>query len=284
MNTKQNNKPVSVCITGDIDYFKIETIEGCLLPFFKVLDKFNLKITFPITAKAVRDYPERAEYILKRGHEIAIHGDLHQPFSGTIEEQTERLEKAKQVFHDILGIVPKGFRAPQLKHNENTYFALINSGFLYDSSQARNEIITRIPFINGFSYDMIGFPIIKPFLGYAAFLSSRHVPARPFLINNRLLELPVTGPSDWQLILSTRGPRYKPENARRIANIWMEILHILKRKGNQLFTIILHPYIISPFYLEALDIFIDKVITDSEVELKLLGDVAESFLSQNKKA
>jgi hypothetical protein len=29
---------VTVCITGDIDTFEIETIEGCLKPYFEVLD------------------------------------------------------------------------------------------------------------------------------------------------------------------------------------------------------------------------------------------------------
>ena len=88
------NHRVTVCITGDIDDFKIETIEKCLEPYFKILQEYQVRMTIPITAKAVGDYPERAEFVLKQGHEVAIHGDVHQPFYGSIEEHTGRFEKA----------------------------------------------------------------------------------------------------------------------------------------------------------------------------------------------
>ena len=68
---------IIACITGDIDSGENEDIR-CLTAYFDVLDKYNIKATIPVTAKAVEDYPERIEYILKRGHEIAGHGDIHQ--------------------------------------------------------------------------------------------------------------------------------------------------------------------------------------------------------------
>src|SRR3990172_5447846 len=164
MNDSKQNNMVTVCLTGDIDYFETETLEGCLEPLFKILRKYQAKMTLPTTAKAVADYPERAKFVLDQGHEIAVHGDVHEAFFGPLEEQIDRLEKAKQIFNDILGIVPNGFRAPRLQHDENTYLALIKTGFLYDSSQSRREVMPQLPFINKFSRDLSVFPLIKPFL------------------------------------------------------------------------------------------------------------------------
>lgn len=282
MNTKQNNKPVSVCITGDIDYFEIETIEGCLSPLFGILKKYGAKMTAPITAKAVKDHPELAEYVLEQGHEVAVHGDVHQAFYGPVEEQVARLEKAKRIFRDVLGFIPAGFRAPQSRHNRNTYLSLIAAGFLYDSSQSRNEVILRIPLITNLTYDLGVFPLAKPFLGFAASVKSRQAPASPFLLHNQLVELPVTGPEDWTLILSERGPRYSPDQTHRIAQIWLDIVQDMKKRRNQVFVVQAHPYIISPLYVKAIDVFLESICNDNEVELKSLGDVARSFLSQNK--
>lgn len=283
MGTSKQNMMVTVCITGDIDYFEIETVEGCLEPLFNVLQKHQAKMTIPITAKAVKDYPERAEFILKQGHEVAIHGDIHQPFYGSVEEQVSRLEKAKQIFKDVLGFIPTGFRAPRMQHDKNTYLALIRTGFLYDSSQARNEVLLRLPFINKFPYDLGLFPWIKPFLRLAASARFRQTPATPFFLHNQLLELPVTGPSDWHFISFEKGPRYLPTQAHRIAEIWLDIIRDMEQRENQLFVVQAHPAIMSPLYVDAIDIFLKALSNDNRVETKLLGDVAKSFILKHKR-
>lgn len=280
MNTGQSKKVVSICITGDIDYFETETVEGCLSPLFEILKRYNVKMTIPITAKAVKDFPERAQYVLEQGHEVAVHGDVHLPFYGPVEEQVERLEKAKRIFRDILGFTPSGFRAPQLRHDGNTYLALIRAGFLYDSSRARNDVLFISPLINRCSYDLRLFPLAKPFLGFAASINSRRTPPSPFFLHEQLVELPLTGPADWHLILSKKGPRYAPVQARRIAEIWLDIVRDMKRKAGQLFVVQMHPYIISPFYIDAIDIFLVSIVNDNEVELKLLRDVTKAFISR----
>ena len=68
-----------VCITGDIDYFRVETIER-LEPYLSLLDRYGVKATFFVTAKAAEEYPERVEYILKNDHLIEGHGDVHEGF------------------------------------------------------------------------------------------------------------------------------------------------------------------------------------------------------------
>jgi peptidoglycan/xylan/chitin deacetylase (PgdA/CDA1 family) len=277
------NPNVTVCITGDIDYFDIETVEGCLEPYFKILEKYQVKMTIPITAKAVEDYPGRAEFILEQGHEIAIHGDVHQPFYGSVEEQGNRLEKAKQIFKDILGFIPSGFRAPWLEHDKNTYLALIRTGFLYDSSRGRREVLLDLPLINKISYDLGVFPLIKPFLRFYALARCRHTPAKPIFLHNQLAELPITGPDDYHFISSKYGPRYLPTQAHRIAEIWLDIVRDMKQRGNQLFVVQAHPGRMSPLYIEAIDRFLAGIINDSGVKITLLKEVAESFVAKQKR-
>lgn len=275
------NPNVIVCITGDIDDFQTETVEECLKPYFNVLQKYQVKMTIPITSKAVEDYPERAAFILEQGHEVAIHGDIHKPFCGSVEEQVNRLEKAKQIFKDILGFSPAGFRAPWLAHDRNTYPALIRTGFLYDSSRGRKEVL-ELPLINKFTYDLGVFPLVKPFLRFCASARFWQTPAKPFYLNNQLVELPITGPDDYYFISSENGPKYLPKQARRIVEIWLDVVSDMKQRENQLFVIQAHPGRMSPSYLEAIDLFLKVLSSDNRVEIKLLGDVAESFIAKQK--
>ncbi|OGO23649.1 MAG: hypothetical protein A2144_01475 [Chloroflexi bacterium RBG_16_50_9] len=279
---KHDYKSITVCFTGDVDDLEVETIEGCLEPLFNILSKYQIKMTTPMTAKAVKDHPERAEYIQKLGHEVAIHGDIHEPFSGSLEEQVIRLERARQIFKDVLGFIPVGFRSPRMKHDNNTYLALIKTGFLYDSSRARNEVLLEIPGISKFSYDLKLFPSIKPILRFVASTRFRQTPAAPFFLYNRLVELPVTGPPDWHFISNERGPRYSPTRAHRIAEIWLDIVRDMKQRQNQLFVVQAHPAIVSPHYITAIDLFLKGLVEGDGVEIKLLGDVARAFLVKQK--
>jgi hypothetical protein len=169
-----------------------------------------------------------------------------------------------------------------LRHNENTYLALIETGFLYDSSQARKEVLLKIPMVNKFSYEMSIFPLAKPVLAFAASVRSRQVPANPFFLHSKLVELPLTGPGDWQLILSNRGPMFPPSRSGRIADIWLDILRDIQHKEGQMFVVQSHPYIVSPGYLKAIDVFLESVINDEMVEFKTLGEVTTQFLSRQE--
>ena len=283
------NSNVTVCISGDIDYFETETVEGCIEPYFKILEKYQVKMTIPITARAVEDYPERAEFILKQGHEVAIHGDIHQPFYGSVQEQVNRLEKAKRIFGDILDYIPKGFRAPYVRHDKNTYVALVKTGFIYDSSQVRGEVFPMgipfggLTFFNNFLYDWRVFPLVKPLLRFAASVTFCPTPAKPFYLHNRLVELPITGPDDYYLISRNNGPRYSPTESYRIAEVWLDIVSDMKQRENQLFVIQAHPGRMSPSYMEAIDIFLAAISNDSRVKTKLLKEVAESFIAKQKR-
>ena len=252
---------IVVCLTGDIDSGESENIV-CLSRYFDVLDKYNITATFPVTAKAVEDYPERIEYILKRGHEIAGHGDIHKEFYGSVFNQIDRLKNMIKIINDVLDVKVTGFRAPWYKYNNNTYIALSKVGLLYDSSQKRFEIAFKnIPYIEKRYMDAKYYNLIKPFLvGIAQSYNLIHQRKTfPYYIDGDILEIPVLGISDYSLIGSNKGPKYSSENSWKIGEIWLENLKCLK-KGGGVLVIQAHPGRMSPKYIDGLEYFISKAI------------------------
>ena len=53
----------TVCITGGIDYGKLED-KKCLDSYFAILSRFDVEMTIHVTAEAVKNYPERICYII----------------------------------------------------------------------------------------------------------------------------------------------------------------------------------------------------------------------------
>lgn len=148
MKTKKNDHIISVCITGDMDYLKIENIEDCLVPIFTISRKYNAYTTKLVAAKAAQGYRGRLEHMLKEWHEIFIYGDVHPSFCGSMAEKIDWLEKGKQIYHETLRIISIGLRAPYMCHNQNTFLAPIATGFTCDSSCARNEYNSGLSVLN----------------------------------------------------------------------------------------------------------------------------------------
>lgn len=270
-------KQVTVCITGDIDTGERETVQR-LNAYFDVLENYGVKATIPVTTKAVEEYPERIEYIIKRGHEIAGHGDVHKEFYGSVFKQVERLKKMVNIINDILGVEVKGFRAPWYKHDKNTYIALSKAGLMYDSSQKRFEIaIKGIPYIQKRYVDFKYYNLIKPVLIKIAqsynFVLKRK--SFPYYVAESVLEIPVLGISDYSLIDSPKGPGYTPENSMKIGMFWLECLKCLEKHGGIL-VVQAHPGRMSPGYVEALEYFIKHALGRGAI-FKRLDTIAFEF-------
>ena len=266
----KKHRGITVCITGDIDSGELENVD-CLKSYFDTLDRYNVTATIPVTAKAVEDYPDRIEYILRRNHDVAGHGDVHKPFYGSVNKQYNRLKSMINTFKDALDVEITGFRAPWYKHDKNTYLALDKAGLLYDSSKKRFEIaFKKIPFIEKKYLDLKYYKQIKPLLRRIALMYNylSHVPNHPYFITKRVLEIPVLGISDFSLIDSVRGPKYSPKDCVKISEIWLENLKCLK--NGCILVIQAHPGRMSPKYIPAIEHFI-KGAQEIGVEFKSLN-------------
>ena len=277
---EEYNKTI-VCISGDIKGdFEDKTR---LSEYLSILDKYNVKATFSTTLDVAEKYTERIKRIIKGGHEIAGHGDVHKKFRGaTLQEQEEKLRRMTDGFYDILGVELKGFKAPWCKGDRNTHIALSKVGLKYDSSIKRLEILFRLPYIRRKNMDIKCYGYIKPFLRLSAQLYnvSQKSSGYPYFIAPDLLETPVLGYSDHYLISSPKGPGYTKWNVEKIGSVWLENLKCLNNTGGVI-VIDAHPGFFSPDYVGALDYFIKNALKKGAM-FRTLSTIAFEF-SENIK-
>ena len=106
----------------------------------EVLGDHGLKVTFFTPGWVVEKYSDVVGSILGDGHEVALHGYLHEKLDQLeLEEELLVFKKSISAFERILDFKPKGFRAPYWRFSGNTLNILFEEGFLYDSSLMDDE-------------------------------------------------------------------------------------------------------------------------------------------------
>jgi len=104
-----------------------------------LLDELGLKGTFFIEGRNGLHHPDRVQELAKRGHEVGLHGWVHERF-GTLERsRAEQLLCDGTVALERIGLRPAGFRAPGGARGTHTAGILKSLGFLYDSSAGVND-------------------------------------------------------------------------------------------------------------------------------------------------
>jgi polysaccharide deacetylase family protein (PEP-CTERM system associated) len=103
-----------------------------------LLDELGARATFFILGMTARGYPSLVQDLVGRGHEVACHGDQHQPVhSLTPRELAADLRAARGTIEQLTGRAPVGYRAPAFSITEAArwaYEVLAAEGFAYDSS------------------------------------------------------------------------------------------------------------------------------------------------------
>lgn len=106
--------------------------------------KHNVKATFFFTGYIAKLYPDVVRLVHPYGHEIGSHGLTHEVSQAfdilPLKTQVEHLKKSKEILEDISGEQVISFRAPAARVNRNIVTALVESGFLIDSSIAPQRL------------------------------------------------------------------------------------------------------------------------------------------------
>ncbi|WP_102227183.1 polysaccharide deacetylase family protein [Acidimangrovimonas sediminis] len=174
----------------------------------ELLDQLGLKATFFITGWTLDAHPAMCEAILAAGHEVGHHGYHHLlPDPGStrlVEEVDMGLEALKRV----LGVVPKGYRAPSGEFCPELRQLLTERGIVYTSS-FRDDV--------------------RP---YRHRLENGHPGP---------IELPVTASyDDWMLGLSARFSPRSIFPKEHVLSIWKDELDETRDWGGMV-TTVLHP-------------------------------------------
>lgn len=102
--------------------------------------KYNVKSTFFYTGYMAKLYPEVVKIAVNAGHEVGSHGKSHVKENGfdvmPYNKQVRHLDYSKKLIEDISGQEVISFRAPALRVSPNTASALLETGYLIDSSIA----------------------------------------------------------------------------------------------------------------------------------------------------
>ena len=99
-----------------------------------LLDELDLRGTFFIEGWNGLHHPERVQELAARGHEVGLHGWVHEKFDALDKRRAEQLLHDGTASLMRLGIRPAGFRAPGGVRGKHTTAILQSLGYRYDSS------------------------------------------------------------------------------------------------------------------------------------------------------
>jgi peptidoglycan/xylan/chitin deacetylase (PgdA/CDA1 family) len=89
-----------------------------------------------VPAVAALLYPDEQRQVVAQGHEIGIHGWIHErlPVLNDEKEEQRLLDQSIETLTKAMGKRPVGYRAPSWKFSKYTLAQVKAAGFLYDSS------------------------------------------------------------------------------------------------------------------------------------------------------
>lgn len=100
-----------------------------------LLDAYDVPASFFIPAVSALLYPEEVKRIVAAGHEVGVHGWIHERNSGLEKrDEKELLERAIETLTKLTGNKPVGIRTPSWDYSPHTLEILQELGLLYDSS------------------------------------------------------------------------------------------------------------------------------------------------------
>jgi peptidoglycan/xylan/chitin deacetylase (PgdA/CDA1 family) len=105
-----------------------------------LLQKYDVRASFYVPAVTALLYPDEQRRVAADGHEIGIHGWIHELNSGlTYEAERDLMLRSAQVLEQTTGKRPVGMRTPSWDFSPHTLRIAREMGLLYDSSLMADE-------------------------------------------------------------------------------------------------------------------------------------------------
>ncbi len=105
-----------------------------------LLARYDVKVSFFVPAVSALLHPDEQRRVVVEGHEIGIHGWIHEMHSA-LPYETERdlMHRSADTLERIAGVRPVGLRTPSWEFSPNTLKIAKEMGLLYDSSLMADE-------------------------------------------------------------------------------------------------------------------------------------------------
>jgi peptidoglycan/xylan/chitin deacetylase (PgdA/CDA1 family) len=160
-----------------------------------MLARQGVHATFFTPAHTARTFPDSVKAIVDAGHEIGVHGLIHEsPVGLPIEEERAMLYKSIEILHEVTEKRPVGYRSPAWDLSDNTISLLEEAGLQYDSSlmsqdfrtffARKGDVVTDDLMTFGTESSILEFPVAWELDDYPYF----HFAARPINQGLRLTE------------------------------------------------------------------------------------------------
>lgn len=105
-----------------------------------LLEKYAVPASFYVPAVTALLYPDEQRRIVAAGHEIGVHGWIHELNSTlALADERDLLMRSLDTLEQVTGQRPTGYRSPSGDFSENTLPLLRDLGFSYDSSLAADD-------------------------------------------------------------------------------------------------------------------------------------------------
>jgi len=100
-----------------------------------LLERHEIRATFFVPAVIAMLYPDEQRRVIAEGHEVGLHGFIHERNSTLPAEAERDLQKrAADILERIAGVRPLGIRTPSWDLSPHTLAISREMGLLYDSS------------------------------------------------------------------------------------------------------------------------------------------------------
>jgi peptidoglycan/xylan/chitin deacetylase (PgdA/CDA1 family) len=105
-----------------------------------LLNKYGVKGSFYVPAVTALLHPAEQRRVVAEGHEIGIHGWIHE-LNSTLAREAERdlMRRSADTLEQIAGVRPVGLRTPSWDFSKHTLEIEKEMGLLYDSSLMSDE-------------------------------------------------------------------------------------------------------------------------------------------------
>jgi peptidoglycan/xylan/chitin deacetylase (PgdA/CDA1 family) len=146
----------------------------------KVLERHGVKASFYVPAVTALLHPDEQRRVIAEGHEIGIHGWIHE-LNSVLPYEAERdlMLRAADVLEKTGGVRPVGLRTPSWDFSWNTLAIEKEMGLLYDSSLMSDEDCYEI-LLDGEPSGVIELPVEWVRDDAVYFMMNRHSSLRPY--------------------------------------------------------------------------------------------------------
>ncbi len=106
-----------------------------------LLDRYDITATFFIPAVSAQIYADEVAQIAAAGHEVGIHGWIHE-FTSTLARDEERMlmQRSLDTLEELAGRRPVGIRTGSWEYSHNTLELIQELGLFYDSSLMADDM------------------------------------------------------------------------------------------------------------------------------------------------